>query len=407
MNESDPLAWLNKHPFLGRVLFPSRDVRKKMLYIQLWTVVVALFMLIGLAYLLPQYLRNSSPFYVAAAYVAFMTRTFFFHIGLLSILILGLCVWIRSRRLLLTTVILLLISLGPELWSYRPRFPNPVGEGGSLQGKTLTVMSANLLGITRGFEARSRTIIAEIRSARPDVLLLQEYTDRWHEVLSSVLSSELPYSRSVRRNDAFGTAIYSRHPFSQPVNLHVPLGTREVPQVRAVIRLDGIKVAVYNIHLLPPVNLSYFAEHRRQLADLLDVLDREPLPTIVCGDFNFTSRSPHAAALNRSGLTDAHDLAGWGRGATWPVHGIFRWLPGIRLDHLYLRAPLKAVDSRTGPITGSDHRPILVEIIIQSHQAAAAEAAGSVARGKKMLKAVPCPGLLVTRMCPPLCSTTP
>jgi len=132
--------------------------------------------------------------------------------------------------------------------------------------------------------------------------------------------------------------------------------------MRAVIELAGRRVAVYNIHLLPPWGLEYTTENRLQFADLLDKLAGERLPVILAGDFNFTETSPNAASLRGIGLRDAHDLGGWGRGTTWPVNSFFRWIPSLRLDHIYLSDELTCSRCRTGVGTGSDHRPVVAEI---------------------------------------------
>jgi len=119
---------------------------------------------------------------------------------------------------------------------------------------------------------------------------------------------------------------------------------------------------VYNVHLLPPLGIAHMIESRSQLADLLDMLAADPLPVIVGGDFNFTETSSNARALRRQELIDSHSIAGRGRGATWPVNSFFRWLPGVRLDHVYISDGLTCTSCRTGNGFGSDHRPVVVEV---------------------------------------------
>ena len=124
----------------------------------------------------------------------------------------------------------------------------------------------------------------------------------------------------------------------------------------------GRQIALYNIHLLPPKEIDWTIEQRREFADLYDQLEREELPVILCGDFNFTLATAFAAQLRGRGLRDAHELAGRGRGSTWPVISFFRYCPGIRLDHIYLSEQLTATRSTTGTGQGSDHRPVIAEI---------------------------------------------
>lgn len=92
------------------------------------------------------------------------------------------------------------------------------------------------------------------------------------------------------------------------------------------------------------------------------MLAAEALPVIVGGDFNFTENSTNALVLRRQGLADAHSVGGWGRGATWPVNSFFRWIPSVRLDHIYLGGGLTCAECRTGTGEGSDHRPVIAGI---------------------------------------------
>jgi vancomycin resistance protein VanJ len=164
------------------------------------------------------------------------------------------------------------------------------------------------------------------------------------------------------RDDSFGIAIYSRTPFIGEVEQRFPLGRAGVEQMRAEVEIGGRRLAIYNIHLLPPRTLLYTGEHRLQFADLVQALRSEKLPYIVCGDFNFPETAPQHAALKRAGVHEAHELAGFGRGATWPVNSVFRYLmPGVRIDHVYLAPQLTATRCVTGEGRGSDHRPVVVE----------------------------------------------
>jgi endonuclease/exonuclease/phosphatase (EEP) superfamily protein YafD len=135
-----------------------------------------------------------------------------------------------------------------------------------------------------------------------------------------------------------------------------------VEQSRAVVRHEGRDVAIYNIHLLPPRTLSYTLEGRLQFADLLQTLKAEKLPYVMGGDFNLTNDTPQYANLRALGARDVHDLVGRGRGATWPVNSFFRYLPGIRLDHVYVGPGLTAVRTEIGVGRGSDHRPIVADV---------------------------------------------
>jgi endonuclease/exonuclease/phosphatase (EEP) superfamily protein YafD len=253
---------------------------------------------------------------------------------------------------MLATLPLVAMTVGPAAWQYRPRSKPEI------PGETITVMSANLLALNRN----TAPIIQEVRAAQPDVLLLQEYADHWHTAFQAAVGEDYPHVRHITRGDSFGVAVYSRRPFLEEPSVSIPLGDVGVPQIRAVIEVDGKPVAFYNVHLVPPMSLDRVKATRMQLADLLDRLKSESLPAVVAGDFNFTETTPNAAAVERVGLVEAFTVGGWGRGPTRPVSGLFRWIPSLRLDHIYLGGGLTCSDCRTGVGKGSDHRPVIARI---------------------------------------------
>ena len=108
--------------------------------------------------------------------------------------------------------------------------------------------------------------IEEIKAARPEILLLQEYTHHWHAALQEAIGSDYPHVAYVAREDSFGAAIYSRRPFVGRVRSDLPLGRGLEPQIRAVVRIADREVAVYNVHLLPPWGMEYTLENRAQIA---------------------------------------------------------------------------------------------------------------------------------------------
>ncbi len=319
---------------------------------QAWFVVVASYVAIVFAFVCPQDFRSGNANYIWIALAAFMIRTFLFHLGLFLSLIALVAGLIRRWWLLGAAVPLIMFTVGPALWSYLPHHQPQVA------GKTITIMSVNLLHANK----TTGPIVDEVVIARPDVLVLQEYTACWHQAFQAALAAEYPYVSYVCRDDSFGQAVYARRPFVGLVDSHLPIGTVGLPQTRAVMLLAGQEVALYNVHLIPPKRHDWTIEQRWEFADLLEQLRREKLPIILCGDFNFTNASAFADELARLGLIDTHRISGRGRGTTWPVLTFFRYIPGLRIDHVFLSRELTSTSSRTGVGRGSDHRPVVAEI---------------------------------------------
>jgi endonuclease/exonuclease/phosphatase (EEP) superfamily protein YafD len=333
-----------------------------MLRAEAWLLVLACYALLAFAWLWPQDWRNTSTAYVAASWLALLVRAAQFHLGLIVGLIALIAAFGKGRRLFLASVPVVLFSLGPPAWRAMPKDPPAVAAG----TPTLRVMSVNLLMINERYDE----VIDRIRAERPDVLVLQEYTGWWHRSMQKALANEYTHCRFETRDDSFGAAVYSRTPFASDVAGDPKLGTWAAasPQQRVVVHVGGQNIAIYNVHLLPPRRLDYTLEHRLQFADLADALSKEKPPAVVVGDFNWTESMPQHAALRNLGWRDAQDVAGTGRGATWPMNSLFRYLPGIRLDHAYLGPSLTCVAVRTAETPGSDHRAVVADVALLPHR---------------------------------------
>jgi endonuclease/exonuclease/phosphatase (EEP) superfamily protein YafD len=341
-----------KPSLVRRFLLPSWSHRKHMLRREAGVLVIGSYAALAFAYLWPQDFRNTSQAYVAVSLVAFMIRVFMFHLGLLLAVVAVVSLRTRQRRLLAATAPLILATLGPAAWSYRPK-ARP-----SVSGEAVTVMSVNLLMVNKD----TGPLTEEIRASGADIVFLQEYTEHWHAALRAALAQDYPYECHVCRDDSFGAAVYSSRPFLSEPELNLSLGLSSLPQIRAVVDISQRPVAIYNVHLLPPTSLKYTTENRLQFADLIDQLAAESMPFILAGDFNFTETTPQAAVLRRVGTVEAYAVGGWGRGSTWPVNSFLRYLPGFRLDHIYLGNGLTCSDCQTGIGRGSDHRPVIAKI---------------------------------------------
>lgn len=307
---------------------------------------------VAYAFVFPQNWRECSPTYVWLATAAFMIRTFLFHGGLCIAVGAACAVAARRWKLALASVPLLIVTIGPDVWASRPRSVPAASH------EPVRVTSVNLFA----FNQASDGIILEVLAANPDILVLQEYTPHSHAAFEETLGDEYPHRRCVVRRDCFGVAVYSRKPLIGQAQTNLDLGEAGTPQLRTVVQIGSRAVALYNVHLMPPKGLNATVEQRAEFADLFDRLAAEELPIILCGDFNFTNRSAYADDLERLGLIDAHRISGRGRGATWPAIGRRRFMPGVRIDHIFLSRELTSTTSGVVPAPGSDHRAIYADV---------------------------------------------
>lgn len=335
--------------------------------ILLWLGIIGATALVLYAYLLPD-LGNTGRGARIATYIAFMARTFTFHIGI-AVGAAAIVAWLlKMRRAFIAAMPLVLCAIVPPAWMCIRPLPRP-----DPTAMTLKVLSANLLVSVRD----TSLILAEIEKHEPDIILFQEYTGGKHSSISPALLSRYPHVVNAMRDDAYGMAVYSRLAFTVAPQLYPsvwpPVSSSENsrragvvnlrdPQIRVVVRVAGQEVVVQNIHVPPPSNPNYLAEQRMLLRWIADWAGSETRPVIVAGDFNSTREAQSAGWLKKAGLVDAHGTAGRGRGSTWPDLTILRHFPGVRIDNLYTRGGLACRAIEVGDRIGSDHRPIVATL---------------------------------------------
>ncbi len=142
---------------------------------------------------------------------------------------------------------------------------------------------------------------------------------------------------------------------------------------RVIVRLpDGQDVVVASAHMPTPRTAVRFALNGegdrasrysdwrwRQLGELAQVLAKtRDLPTLVGGDLNTPGDSPLIGLL-RSDFQLAFNRAGWGYGYTRPA-----WLPWVGIDHVLVSPHFTVTHCWVGPDVGSDHRPMVAEVVL-------------------------------------------
>lgn len=209
---------------------------------------------------------------------------------------------------------------------------------------------------------------------RPDVIALQDWSgvhmetlfqgDEWH----------------TRRSGEFLVA--SRYPIAsvESVDLaldpSMPLGEQGEAAVFVLESPRG-PLAVVNVHFASPHNgvLALFkdgpakldANHARRRDEMRLVQSRAAAltaPTIVVGDFNTTDPSPLFRGEWNS-WTDSFVQVGSGFGYTY-----YNRVAQLRLDRILVRDRVVPMRCWVGPFFGSPHRPVLVDLRVESPKAA-------------------------------------
>ncbi len=272
-----------------------------------------------------------------------------------ALLLLPLALWRKHYRLAL---LCLPLTVGHAVWVWPDYLPLLFPSGtpsARREAAGLKIFSANL----HCNNLRHEEMLAEIAAADPDLILLQEYSPPWQAALSDQeFGQRYPHRLEKVREDAFGIAIYSKHPFLDK-SLWI---TGQVPQAEVVIAHGSRPVRVLNWHPLPPRNREYFAEWQQQYDQLWERLTPRDEPLLVVGDFNATQHARQLRRFAQHGYRSAHDETRRGYAVTWP-NGI-AWIPPIRLDQAMMSRHWDCRAIREGEGRGSDHKPLIAEFVL-------------------------------------------
>ena len=259
---------------------------------------------------------------------------------------------LARRWALLATAMAVVVAhvafLAPEV---KARTPLPAIPPGALRFR---VFNANV------FAANDRigSIAEEIRAGAPDIVFLQEATPGLVGNLDrSGAMNGLPHRVSVPRTDPFASLLASRWPLvDQEV---VEVDGRPI-LIRATALTESGSVRLYSVHVVSPVG----GNREAWIAGLDTIVANfrgESLPVLMAGDFNATWAHRAMRRLLDAGLVDAAAARGRPFQMTWRQG---RLLPPLtRIDRVLTTDGLAVVAIRTGEGRGSDHRPVVADVV--------------------------------------------
>jgi endonuclease/exonuclease/phosphatase family metal-dependent hydrolase len=216
-------------------------------------------------------------------------------------------------------------------------------------------------------------LAAEIRRSRADVVGLQEVDRHFSErsgwadqpaELARRLRMHVVYGANLDRDPLapgqprrqYGTAILSRYPIVSWENTLLPKARPEEEQrglLEAVVDVRGLEVRAMTTHFQ-----HNNAESRVLQAEVVAGAVRSSRePVVLTGDLNAIPDTPEITTLTAI-LTDTHEAAGRGDGATYPVEA-----PTSRIDYVLTSEALPLV-STVLATESSDHLPVLARLLM-------------------------------------------
>ncbi|MFW5692062.1 MAG: endonuclease/exonuclease/phosphatase family protein [Chloroflexota bacterium] len=245
-----------------------------------------------------------------------------------------------------------LVALLGIIW-FGPFF-QPVSAPQPTGNPQLTVVTFNMRHKQNG---NLDTVIDWLAQSESDIVLLQEVPEIYSDGIDA-LREIYPYQQLFPKT----RLTLSRYPFVDTTERYV------------VIEVQGQEVAVYNVHFTMPVRwegrfgirpstpiigiaVNYDETQRNaDIRALLNMLEDQPLPHIVGGDFNLSQHSIIYSDLALV-LTDSYRRTSSGLGATWPSN-----FPMLRIDYIWHNPGLRSLMAEVGPDLASDHLPVIATL---------------------------------------------
>ncbi|MDF7806566.1 endonuclease/exonuclease/phosphatase family protein [Pontiellaceae bacterium B12219] len=255
--------------------------------------------------------------------------------------------WKRRNKLAIALVLLVCLN-------YTFVLPLYFGKPGPATGKTIRAMLMNI----NAENSNTDQVLGAIKTAAPDILLLEEVTPKWARELE-VLNATYPYRIAEPREDCFGMVLLSKVPLEH--RQVVEIGNSGVPSIIAEAYFPGGTISIIGTHPLPPIGADYSAQRNAQLAALPEFIQQQKYPVLLIGDLNTTPWSPFFQTLEKeSGLKNS--MQGFGHQPSWPSGNAFMRIP---LDHVLHDEEISIHNRMIGPKVGSDHLPVIVDFTFQ------------------------------------------
>lgn len=286
---------------------------------------------------------------------------------LLPLAVLVPCAALLRPRLLLPLLAGSLIVLGPVM-GFRVGWGRWLpGAPGAERVRIVTLNTEGQTGIEQGVMVGLARVLL---STSPDVILIQECGQElelafaslpgWHHAAGDglcllsrfpVLDTErfdgsgMDFARE-RRIGGSGRAI--------AYTLDVPGGPMRLVNLHLETPRKGLERLFHSETAPLAVNTELRRIQSRQIASWVDALGPS---LVIAGDFNTPVESP-IYREGWGGYRNAFSRTGFGFGMT-RYNGWIR----VRIDHVLARGEWRAIRARVGPDVGSDHRPVIAEVV--------------------------------------------
>ncbi|PTX19618.1 endonuclease/exonuclease/phosphatase (EEP) superfamily protein YafD [Pontibacter mucosus] len=222
-----------------------------------------------------------------------------------------------------------------------------------------TMMISNVRMVNREYD-RFLKLVQEVH---PDMLIMNEPDQAWHDHVCKVLDKHYPYSIKKPLDNTYGMLFWSK------LKLHESeirfMVEDDIPSFYTCVELpSGDKFSLFTVHPQPPRLMLNTETREAELLLVAKQAKKVSHPAVVAGDLNDVAWSNTTKLFKEiSGLIDPR--VGRGFYNTYNAHiPIFRY----PLDHVFYDPAFRLVSLRRLPAFGSDHFPMLVTLNYEPHR---------------------------------------
>ena len=227
-------------------------------------------------------------------------------------------------------------------------------EGDPNGPNAVSIISYNVKMSNRRYQDAVDLVVREA----PDLALFMEVDDGWAAALEP-LGQTMPHVAARPHDNSYGMILYSKLPLSDVRVANLVMD--KVPSIIARVTLrSGHDFSLYGVHPEPPVPYADSAGRDAELVRVAELVEKDPLPAIVCGDLNDVAWSHTTRHFQRvSRLLDPR--VGRGFYNTFDArYPLLRW----PLDHLFHNARFDLIAMKRLEHIGSDHFPMLFKVAL-------------------------------------------
>lgn len=221
----------------------------------------------------------------------------------------------------------------------------------------LKLMLANVEGRNKSYDK----LLESVKSANPDVIVLQEITEEWWKNIQSI-TYDYPNFKALSRQGGGGLVLLSRFPLEQAEILTLDESTHLA--MSGKINVNGTILSILTLHPPTPMRKHKFDYRNGQFGKVSSLIKSEPEPKLLIGDLNTTIWSPYFTELvENSSLRDVRK----GKGIYPSWHSYLPNFMRIPIDHCLVGETIEVDNIELGDFTGSDHYPLIVSLRMQKN----------------------------------------